>query len=1145
MTNNFTHLHVHTSYSFLDGQCKPVPLVKRAKELGMTALAITDHNHLGGTYEFQKVCKANNIKPILGYEAYYTEDTSILSLPAEERNRLAAEAALKDEFISQDEYDVLMKIKKSSKITIGSVKEKIRPYLYDSKQYHIIFFAMNQTGWKNLIRLQSESAEVCTFNGRFLCDNKLIRKYSEGIICTTACIANRVARYVNSGEKEKAENLLKEWNDIFNGRFYLEIQPLKMQDQVNVNLFYIEMAKKYNLPMIATNDVHYILKEDHDDHDTLLCIGTGTKKSDTERLKYSNDFWLRSYEEMIQFFNEQEVLFEELQNIGYAEVVKEALENTNKLVERIDDNIKVGSDKPLIPQVKLSKVETAEDVLIKRCYQELYNYAKKDSYVANNLKIYENRLNMELDVIIPKGFASYLLVVDEYVRWAGENHISCGCGRGSAAGSLCLLLLGVTKLADPIKHDLLFERFLTMDRTALPDIDQDVSYSGRGAVIKHLEDYYGAKNTAHIGTYTQMGVKSGLKDVGRVLSVDFETMNEISKKLDIILDTPQPKFKDFDELKDSPNANDREAWKMFNKLEEENKEIFRLARAFEGIMRNSGVHASGILVMPIEVNEMVPTRIVDGVRVSLFTGPEVEELNMVKLDVLGLRTLDIITDTLKHINPKYEISDLYNMIDLNDQKVFEMLSSKKTDAVFQLESDMFKGIISDVLPTSVDDISAITSLGRPGPLTAGMPKQYADRKNGREEVVPLLRGAEKILKDTYGLAIYQEEIMEIGKQCFGFDANQSDSILRKIIGKKKIDQLEMLRRMVKYGKVNQEGPEGWENNPNMPWYDSKRKYGNEICGALKNGYTENEIDTFWNILMGFASYAFNKSHAFSYSLQSFFTAWLKYYYPVEFYAAVLTAQDGDADKIGKYISCAENEGIKVLVPDINVSNEGFTPEPKKNQILFGISSIKGIGEAALKELIANKPYESLDDLFEKLPKKVFNKRVAIALAKSGALDSFDEDKNRHNILDEIMIKRKEKNYETFAPKTYDKQQCIKYEKEVLGAPITYKPWWETIKIDSAISENARIIEAREQVDKKGGLMCFARLKINECEVEAILFSSIYKKTLGYFDKSINSSEFIHVSGKKDDKGKLIVKSVKDEIKDWDNQITENVFNIMI
>ena len=1123
---NFTHIHVHTGYSFLDGMCKIDDLVAKAKELGMDALAISDHNHLGGTYEFQTKCLEAGIKPILGYEAYYNPDIDSIAMEPEKRREIAAKNALGRGEISSDEYDVIVNGKKNTKITKKSVEEKLAPYMPDLKQYHVIFIAMNQTGWKNIVKLQSESAVRCTYKGRFTCNDELIEKYSEGVICTTACIASRIARYINrEGAYDKAEALIERWGKIFGDRLYLEMQPLYHKDQIRVNAFLIEMSKKYGYKLIITNDVHYISKEDHDDHDTFLCIGTGSKKSEhgPNRMTYSNEFWFRSYDEMVYFLETQQLLDQEEEKLlpsDYMDICKKALEETNRLAARVDSSIQIGSKIPLIPQVKLPEGETPEEVLTKRCYKALYRLAQRDEYVEQNISIYEKRLRTELDVINPKGFASYLLVVDEYVSWANNNECYTDFGRGSAAGCLCLYLLGVTKLVDPIKNGLIFERFLTKDRTLAPDVDIDFSYEKRPLLLKHLSEFYKPECVCHIGTYTASGVKSGIKDVCRVLEVSFAESNEISKQLDEINDMPQPKFKDYDNLKNDENPGDLERWKKFDALEKKYSNVFRLARKFEGLKRNFGVHASGILAMPLPITDMIPTRFIDGESVCLYTGPEVEELNLIKLDILGLKTIDLVQKTLEAVNPEWNFNTFSQSLQLDDPKVYEMLCNKKTDAVFQLESDMFKGIISDVQPTCLADITAITSLGRPGPLANGMPQQYARRKNGKEDPTPLLRGMDDILEETFGEIIYQESVMAIGVRAFGFNGNQSDSILRKIIGKKKKDKLEMLRRMIKYGKLNCEGPEGWHDNPDLPWYDPDGKqYGDEIKGGIKNGYTAEEIDEFWNKLVEFASYCFNKSHACSYSVLSYATAYLKYYYPTEFFAAVLSIQS--EDKIEKYSEVCHNEGIRIITPDINISGRYFTPNAKDKTIYYGLSSIKGVGEKAIEEILAARPFYSLEEVFEKLPKRVFNKRVAFALAKSGALDTFEPSKNRKTIINRIYEIRKDK-CERELEESYDEQTCIEYEKEVLSAPITYKPWWNEIKPGKKIDEQAIILSCNERPDKNGNAMAFMKLNINYCEIEAIMFASAYKKCIGVFDENLNKSRIARVLGKKDDKGKLIL-----------------------
>lgn len=418
---------------------------------------------------------------------------------------------------------------------------------------------------------------------------------------------------------------------------------------------------------------------------------------------------------------------------------------------------------------------------------------------------------------------------------------------------------------------------------------------------------------------------------------------------------------------------------------------------------------------------------------------------------------------------------------------------------------------------------------RPGPLSAGLPQQYGKRKRGDEEATPLLRKMDDILKETYGTPIYQENLMAISVKAFGFNTNQSDSLMRKIVAKKKKDKLEMLRRIVKYGKKNTKGPDGWQDNPNFPWYDESGKLGEEICGGIANGYSPEEIDNFWNVLMGFADYCFNKSHAVCYSVLSLTTAWLKYYYPVQFWAAVLSMQTDQA-KIEKYIDVCEKEGIKIIVPNVNISEHNFTPNPDNNTIYYGLDSIKGIGTEVAEEIIKNRPYSSIQDMYDRLSKKVLNKRVVVALAKCGALDSFDTDKNRCRIIDTIMIDiRKEKKYEPDYPAyAYNDIICMEFEKEILSACITYKPWWDKIKTNQKVtSAEAYILDYREQMDRKGKLMCFAKLSINSCEVKAVIFASVYSKCLSYFDENINFSKKILVTGTKDDKGSLIVKKIED------------------
>ena len=1150
---NFVHLHVHTSYSFLDGMCKPNELTKRAKELGFEALAITDHNHIGGAYEFQKQCMEWGIKPILGAEMYWTEDTDILSLPPEKRLIKSARAAYKKGDITKDQYihirisDTIperfkKKLKdlledKKAKYTKKALHELVQDYIYDTKLYHIILLAMNEKGWHNLIRLQSEAAQKCTYNGRFVCDNQLLKKYNQNLIMTTACIANRIPRYLEQDNEAEAIRLLSEWHQIFKDRFYLEIQPLNLPLQAATNAFYIKFAESLGLKLVATNDVHYILESDHDDHDTLLCIGTGTTKQTADRLRYTNDYWLRTRAEMKEAFQRQYKRQERLLPDDYMDWVTQALNETVEVARRINGDIQMKSPKPLIPQVKLPDGWTAAEYLTVVCHRRLISLSERDEYVKEHYDTYLERLTQELDVIIPKGFDSYLLVVNEYISWCDQQHIPTGPGRGSAAGSLCLYLLGITKEIDPIKEGLLFSRFLTKDRMEPPDIDSDFSWAHRDDVIHHLEDVYKKENVAHIGTYSEMGVKSGLKDVGRALNIPFDTMNALSKQIDEINIKPQPDFKDYDDLKDSDNQAERADWEKFHKLELENREIFRLARKFEHLKRNFGVHASGILAMPITVTDMVPIRYVDGIAVTLYTGPEVEALGLIKLDILGLKTTDIIQICLDHAMPGTHIADFYHSVPKDDPKIFDMLCSKKTDAVFQLESDMFKGMIEEIQPRSIADITAITSLGRPGPLTMGAHHNYARGKNGGEKQYPI-HGCEDILDRTYGTIVYQEQLMAISKKVSQFDDTQADSITRKITGKKKVELFPMMKRCHIYGKKNIEGPEGWEKDDAAPWYDPKGKYGGEIKGALANGYTVEELNHYFDEIMGFASYAFNQSHAQSYSLLSYCTAWLKYYYPVQFYAAVLSMQNDD-EKIQKYIKVAESEGIQVKVPDINLSEASFTPivEDNKKEILYGLASIKGVGEASIEPIISARPFISLEDLISRVPKKYLNKRVINALAMSGALDSFDTD--RIQLIKEIKRIRKDKDSVKLKyargnaklEKILDYEDwsddiCILMEEATISTAITHKRWINTIKTGEKIKkEPAHIISYREHLDKNNNLMCFARLLCHDSEIDATIFSSVYSKNSGLFDVNLNPARDLLISGEKQGDAKFLLKSI--------------------
>jgi DNA polymerase-3 subunit alpha len=1133
IVDNMIHWHVHTTYSFLDGFNFPSAAAKRAKELGMTHLCITDHNHLGGVLDFQKACKEEGIVPVLGCEMYWTYDTKILSLDSDGRREWAMESARKQGFdidgeIYKLEHPVSEKTGKplkARKAPVSEVNKLLEPYAYNTKQYHIILLAINQTGWQNLVKLQSEAAERCTYNGRFCCDDTMLANYSEGLVFTTACVGNVVPHYIENHEYEKAKEQIETWHNIFGDRMFLEIQPLNIEEQRMTNMFYMNWSKELGIKLVATTDAHYTLKSDWDDHDTLLCVGIGKKKADEDRMHYSNDYWIKSYAEMIEDFETQTQDmandFGSVLNVeAYKEAYVEALANTNLIADLVED-IKLGSEVDLFPNVEVPNGFTPEEHLRVESYKGLYRYKNKKQEI--HLPTYEKRLYDELNIINGKGYAPYMLAVKEYVDWANDNGCPTGPGRGSAAGALTLFTNGITKVIDPIENNLLFFRFLTADRTSPPDIDTDFSYENRHKVIEHLEDKYGKDHVSHIGTYTELGVKNGLKDVGRVLDIDFGVMNNITKKIDEWCDKPELYFKDLDNLQGSDKEDERIAWREFRDYEEQYAELFRLARRFEGIPRNCGVHASGILITPMPVSDLFPTRVdpKEGTTVTLYTGPQLEELKAIKFDILGLKTLSVIDRTLKSIDPDLTFEDLYEQVDVNDPYVFEMIQGKNTEGVFQIESNLFKGMIEDIIPTSLNDIVVLNALGRPGPLKAGMPKSYALRKNGLEEAVEPLRDTWEFVSDTFGTIAYQEQIMLIAKRVAGFNDNQSDSYLRKAFAKKKKDKMAQCRQWFIYGKINEEAPEGYDkNNKNQPDYDSKAKYGPAIIGGIQNGYKESELIAFWTNIEGFADYLFNKSHAACYGYIGVLTAWLKRYYPAKYMAALLSMQ-GDQAKIDAYIKVSRNMEITVKAPDINLSSIDFSEV--NGEILYGIASVKGVGASSIPSILENRPYIDLEDAMNK---KVLNKKTGNALISAGAFDFYNP--NRYSLIEEFRTIRKD----AFDPdnvvppaEEWSEEACIALERELLGAPVTYVPWWDTIKANETFMTQFTLTKVSEKKDRNGNMMAFVEGTSRGCEISGVVFARTYCANVDMFDMQRNT--LITITGKKDEKGKMIVNAVAD------------------
>lgn len=1113
MNSKFTVCHLHTAEgSLLDGYCRTPDLIKRVKELGMSAVACTDHGVLLNIPNFQAECKKQNVKPLIGMEGYFSPDCSQLTAPVEERHKKAEEAA-----IASGEYTdkVIRNLK-------GEEKKKFyKKYSYDTTGYHILFIAKDQQGWNNLVKLQSEAARLGTFNGRYHCDYDLLEKYHEGLICSTACLASYSSRKICSGDEAEAINYLNFMKDLFGADFFLEIQPFVDEDdkQIQTNLFYLNYAVDNDLTIIATNDVHWVRREDYTAHEILTCIGTGFKMSDENRMKYDPVFWLRSEEEMLEAFNlqmnvaiDKGYLLEEEAPI-YQETYIGAVDNTGYITDLIDPDIRLGSDKLLFPSVPLEG-KTAEETLIEKAVAGLQTYLERNPNLDQD--IYETRLKHELSVINKKGFAPYFLTIEEMVSWSYDNNIAVGPGRGSAAGSLVLFCLGITKCIDPIKDELIFERFLSEDRVAMPDIDMDYSWLNRDKVIQHLEDVYGRACVAHIGTVTVLKVKSAIKDVCRVLGVDFKSSLQISKIIDNLETDPNLSFKMIDGWKEE--APDK--YQQIQELEEKYPEVFRYARLFEGIPRQMGVHASGILVTPMPVSDMFPVRYIDGTAITLWTGTQVDQYMALKLDVLGLKTCDIIQETLTTVG--LNLKDLYDTFNREDPNIYKMIKDKATEAVFQIESDLMKGLVEEIKPAAFKDLAAMIAIGRPGPLGAKANKVYADGKNKGKISYPL-HGCENIFNDVYGAIIYQESLMQVSRQVAGFTGTQADSLTRKIIAKKHADKMTMLMRCHVYGKKNCEGPEGWENNNELPWYDPKGKYGPEIPGGITNGYTAEEIIKYFEAISEAAKYCFNKSHACSYAVLACITAWLKYYYPVEFMAANLTVFSEDEERRAKYTDLCENQmHIKILPPDINLSGEGFTPHASDKTILYGLGSVRGCGEAKVPVIIQERGdgYLNLEDIVSRLPKKIFSKTVGDNLIKSGAFDSIEE--NRYKLLNEFHTSRKDKGVEFYDEDKYTTEVRIQFEEYTLGTGVSARRWWSTIETDQKVKDiQAKLTGKSRKQDKYGGYMLFFTAETEDSKIPCVMFSRVYKKVGAITEQAKTAI----LSGKKDSKGSLIIENV--------------------
>lgn len=904
---DFCHLHSHTQYSLLDGASDIKTLMKKAKADGQSAVAITDHGNMFGVFKFVKEAKAQDIKPIIGCEFYVSEDRHIKSF---EKSR-----GLKD------------------------------------VRYHQLMLAKSTLGYQNLTKLCSLGFTEGLYGKYPRIDKELIVKYHEGIIATSCCLGAEIPQTILTGNIELAEQKLRWWLDLFGEDYYIELQRHrgleKIDDtgmsQEDVNQILIGFAKKYNIKTIVTNDAHYVEQEDFAPHDVLLCVNTGSLLEDKERFKFpSSDFYFKTKAEMNTLFGD----------------VQAAVENTMEIASKID-NIQLARD-ILLPAFPLPVGFDTQELYLRHL---AYEGASRRYGIVNG-KV-EERLNFELEVIINSGYSGYFLIVQDFTSVARQMGVSVGPGRGSAAGSLVAYCLGITNI-DPIKYDLLFERFLNPERVSMPDIDIDFDDDGRSKVIDYVIDKYGKNQVAQIVTYGTMAAKSSIRDVGRVMNIPLNEVDRVAKIFPSHLTATLQAVlseKDIDpKLKDVLTTEDKDKAYEFRKIAEEKSdlgEMLRTAKKLEGSIRNTGIHACGVIITPDDITNFVPVSVAKDseLLVSQYDNSVAEEAGLLKMDFLGLKTLTIIKDALEIIKDRYGADLDIDAISLEDEATFELFQKGDMVGIFQYESPGMQKYLRDLNPTRFEDLIAMNALYRPGPLQY-IP-DFIARKNGKQEIKFDLPEMEEYLSETYGITVYQEQVMLLSQKLAGFSKGDAD-MLRKAMGKK---QKAVLDKM-------------------FPKF---------VEGCKQNGHAEEIVKKIWTDWEAFASYAFNKSHSTCYAYIAFQTAYLKAHFPAAFMASVLNHNKSDISKINFFLQETRRMKIDVLGPDINESNLKFAVNAK-GQIRFGLSALKGVGEGPVEEIVkerkSNGHFEDVFDMMRRLNLRSVNKKCFDSLVLGGALDSF-------------------------------------------------------------------------------------------------------------------------------------------------------------
>lgn len=874
--SDFTHLHLHSQYSLLDGAIRLDRLFPRLHELGMNSVALTDHGNMFGAVDFYQHAKKADIKPIIGCEAY-----------------VAGSRGMRDRTVRES--------------------------------YHLVLLAKNNEGYQNLTYLISKGfLEGYYYHPRI--DKNILRKHSAGLIGLSACLSGEVAYHAKKNQPDEARHAAQEYAQIFEpGQFFLELQHNGLEEQELANELIKQIAEDEGLPLVATNDCHYLSEKDAFAHDVLLCISTNKTLDDPNRMRHDTDtLYLRSAEEMARLFDD----------------TPEALENTVRIAESCNVELDLGNN--YLPAFEVPDGFDRNSYLSDRAWAGLERHLKRVPPEKHDF--YRKRLEYEIGVIHSMGFSGYFLIVWDFIKYAKEHGIPVGPGRGSGAGSLVAFCLGITDL-DPLPYDLIFERFLNPERISMPDFDIDFCQDRRGEVIQYVSEKYGRDRVGQIATFGQLKARSAIKDVGRVMGLSFQETDRISK-----LVPPGPKVTLEKALAEEPRLTE------IQREKDEYRQLIEVAKSLEGLNRQWGMHAAGVVIAQKPLWEHVPVLKGDGdVLITQFAKDEVEAAGLVKFDFLGLKTLTVIAHALRMIKANHGELDI-RTIPLDDPDVYRLLTSGETDGVFQVESDGFKELMKKLKPDRFEDIVAAVALYRPGPLGAGMVDDYIDRKHGRSKITYINPVLEPILNSTYGVIIYQEQVMRIAVDLSGFTMGQADT-LRKAMGKKKADLLAKLKEQF-------------------------------ISGAMEHNQVDEKVSReLFEKIEKFAEYAFNKSHSAAYALISYQTAFLKAHYPAEFMAALLSSEMSDTDKLVKHIGKVRRMGIDVLPPDVNRSERSFSVADGK--ILFGLGAVKGVGDSAIDAIVEARkdgPFCSMFDFASRLDSRKVNKKLVDALIKSGGLD---------------------------------------------------------------------------------------------------------------------------------------------------------------